>query len=186
VYSRKRSPYLWINYYQHGRPVRESTGTKNEVGRTPDAACSREGDEINRELTVLRRMFSLAIEAGKPHHKPHFAMLREDNVRVGFFEREQHESVLAHLPAGMRPVVTFAYVTGWRISSEVLPLQWRQVDLRVVLRGVAASSDGRRLSGEHPARLPADHHPQYGPGRHSGAGGDEIERSQDPQRFRSL
>jgi integrase len=31
----------------------------------------------------------------------------------------------------MRPVVTFAYVTGWRISSEVLPLQWRQVDLRV-------------------------------------------------------
>jgi hypothetical protein len=31
VYSRKRSPYLWIKYYQHGRPVRESTGTKNEV-----------------------------------------------------------------------------------------------------------------------------------------------------------
>jgi integrase len=31
----------------------------------------------------------------------------------------------------MRPVVTFAYVTGWRINSEVLALQWRQVDLRV-------------------------------------------------------
>jgi hypothetical protein len=31
VYSRKRSPYLWIKHYQHGRPVRESTGTKNEV-----------------------------------------------------------------------------------------------------------------------------------------------------------
>jgi hypothetical protein len=29
-------------------------------------------------------MFSLAIEAGKLHHKPHFAMLRDDNVRVGF------------------------------------------------------------------------------------------------------
>ena len=76
-------------------------------------------------------MFSLAIEAGKLHHKPHFAMLREDNVRVGFFEREQYQAVLAHLPEGMRPVVTFAYVTGWRINSEVLPLQWRQVDLRV-------------------------------------------------------
>ena len=68
--------------------------------------------EINRELTVLKRMFSLAIEAGKLHHKPHFAMLREDNVRVGFFEREQYEAVLAHLPEAMRPVVTFAYVTG--------------------------------------------------------------------------
>lgn len=31
----------------------------------------------------------------------------------------------------MRPVVTFAYVTGRRINSEVLPIQWRQVDLRV-------------------------------------------------------
>jgi hypothetical protein len=29
----------------------------------------------------------------------------------------------------MRPVVTFGYVTGWRINSEVPPLQWRQVDL---------------------------------------------------------
>jgi len=233
VYSRKRSPYLWIKYYQHGRPVRERTGTKNEVVARR-MLRAREGDvergipidpkvglvtfheaaedmlngykanrkrtyvdakrridkhlapffgnkrllsitasdirayiakrmadtylarparrvrrrngtwqdvpelrrpvsvgEINRELTVLKRMFSLAIEAGKLHHKPHFAMLREDNVRVGFFEREQYEAVLAHLPAGMRPVVTFAYVTGWRINSEVLPLQWRQVDLRV-------------------------------------------------------
>lgn len=24
---------------------------------------------------------------------------------------------------------TFAFVTGWRINSEVLPLQWRQVDV---------------------------------------------------------
>lgn len=87
--------------------------------------------EINRELTVLKRMFSLAVEAGKLHHKPRIVLLREDNVRVGFFEREQYEAVLAHLPGGMQPAVTFAYVTGWRINSEVLPLQWRQVDLRV-------------------------------------------------------
>jgi len=25
--------------------------------------------------------------------------------------------------------VTFAYITGWRVPSEVLPLEWRQVDL---------------------------------------------------------
>jgi integrase len=25
-------------------------------------------------------------------------------------------------------VVTFAYITGWRTNSEILPLQWRQVD----------------------------------------------------------
>jgi integrase len=27
-------------------------------------------------------------------------------------------------------VVTFGYTTGWRIRSEVLPLQWRQVDFK--------------------------------------------------------
>lgn len=39
-------------------------------------------------------------------------MLREDDVRVGFFEREQYEAVLAQLPEANRPMVTFAYVTG--------------------------------------------------------------------------
>jgi integrase len=76
-------------------------------------------------------MFSLAVEAGKLHHKPRIVLLREDSVRVCFFEPEQYEAVLAHLPEGMQPAVTFAYVTGWRINGEVLPLQWRQVDLRV-------------------------------------------------------
>lgn len=52
-------------------------------------------------------------------------MLREDNVRAGFFEHQQYLSVLPHLPETMRPVVTFAYVTGWGINSEILPLQWR-------------------------------------------------------------
>jgi len=52
--------------------------------------------EINRELTVLKRMFSLPIQAGK--HKPHFPMLRENNVRAGFFEHQQYLSVLRHLP----------------------------------------------------------------------------------------
>lgn len=51
-------------------------------------------------------------------------------MRAGFFEHAQYLSVLPHLPAPMRPVVTFAYVTRWRINSEVLPLQWRQVDLK--------------------------------------------------------
>jgi integrase len=56
-------------------------------------------------------------------------LLRENNIRVGFFEPEQYAAVRAHLPDGMRSVVTFAYVTGWRIASEVLPIEWRQVDL---------------------------------------------------------
>jgi integrase len=55
-------------------------------------------------------------------------MLHENNIRKGFFEREQFEAVRRHLPEYARPIVTFAYYTGWRIASEVLPLEWRQVD----------------------------------------------------------
>jgi integrase len=44
--------------------------------------------------------------------------------------RQRFRIFIARLPECMRPVVTFAYVTGWRVNSEVLPMQWRQVDLK--------------------------------------------------------
>jgi integrase len=78
---------------------------------------------------LIRRALLGAIQSGKLH-KPHVPLLREDNVRIGFFEPEQYVAVQSHLPAALRPVVEFAYITGWRIDSEVLPLEWRQVDLR--------------------------------------------------------
>src|SRR4029450_7161080 len=73
--------------------------------------------EINRELTAIKRMFNLAIQAGKLLQKPHIPFLKEDNVRVGFFERDQFLAVLAHLPEPVRPAATFAYKIGraaWR------------------------------------------------------------------------
>jgi integrase len=117
---------------KEGTPVRRKRGKAKaaELPADPEARRPVSAGEINRELTVLKRMFSLAIQSGRLLHKPHFPMLRENNVRAGFFEHAQYLSVLPHLPEPMRPVVTFAYVTGWRINSEVLPLQWRQVDLK--------------------------------------------------------
>ena len=73
-------------------------------------------------------MFTLAAQVGKVLHRPHLPMLREHNVRTGFFEREEFEAVRDALPDPHRPVVTFAYFTGWRVASEVLSLQWRLID----------------------------------------------------------
>ena len=81
-------------------------------------------------------MFTLAVQAGKLHAKPHIPMLREDNVRRGFFEARQFDAVRAHLPETLRPVVTFAYLTGWRMKSEILPIEWRQVDWQGRTRGL--------------------------------------------------
>ncbi len=83
---------------------------------------------INYELALLRRGFRLAIDAEKLASCPKFAMLHVQNTRKGFFEREQFDSVLAHLIDYMKPVMEAAYITGWRTKSELLTRQWRHID----------------------------------------------------------
>jgi len=92
-------------------------------------------------------MFTLAIQAGKLLQKPHIPMLLERNVRKGFFERAQFEAVRNRLPATYQAIVTLAYYTGWRINSELLPLEWRQIDrAAAVIRlepGTTKNREGR-------------------------------------------
>lgn len=95
-----------------------------EISRTTSPA------QVNRELAILKSIFSLAIRDERIGSRPHIKLLRENNVRTGFFEKEQYEAVLAKLPEELRAVITFAYITGWRVADEVLPLEWRNVDLK--------------------------------------------------------
>jgi len=82
---------------------------------------------INLELTAIRRAFNLAIQKKIVSDHPHISLLEEDNVRQGFFEREQYENLRKQLPEWGQPVADFAYITGWR-RSEILSLQWRNVN----------------------------------------------------------
>jgi site-specific recombinase XerD len=77
---------------------------------------------INRELSALRKGFRLAAEADPPKvdRVPHFELLREANARKGFFEREEFDRVCTNLPDYLRAPVLTAYVTGWRLASEIL------------------------------------------------------------------
>ena len=108
--------------------TKRKDGTIRRVSEQRRTITGVSNGEINRELTILKRIFSLAMQAGKLLHKPHIPLLREDNVRTGFFEPDAFASVQAHLPEALRPVVEFAYITGWRVTSEILPLEWRNVD----------------------------------------------------------
>jgi integrase len=112
--------------------------------------------EINRELSALKRAFSLAIEAGTLITKPHIPMLEEDNVRTGFFEREQFEALRRYLPDHVKPVANFAYITGWRIKSEILMLQWRQIDFEagtiMLDPGTTKNKEGRVFPLTHELR----------------------------------
>ena len=60
-------------------------------------------------------------------YRPHFPMLKEAPPRRGFCEADQFQEVARYLPEDLRPVVTFAYITGWRVPSEVLTLPWAHV-----------------------------------------------------------
>jgi site-specific recombinase XerD len=76
---------------------------------------------INRELSLLKRGYSLNERAVTV--RPIIEDQEENNVREGFFER-----VRAALPPEYRPLLTVAYITGWRTQSELLPMESRQVD----------------------------------------------------------
>jgi integrase len=84
--------------------------------------------EINRELSGLKRAFNLAVQDRKLLTKPYIPMLKESAPRSGFFEADQLQAVLTHLPDPLQPLIRFLYITGWRSVSEALPLQWRHVD----------------------------------------------------------
>ena len=124
AYTAKRQADVII--VRKARVVDHGDGRRDEI---PAVTKLVSNAEINRELTTLKRMFSLAVQADKLTRKPHIPMLQERNTRVGFFEPEQLDAVLAHLPEEIQPVIQFAAITGWRIASEVLPLEWRQVDM---------------------------------------------------------
>ena len=83
---------------------------------------------INRELSALKRMFNLGIQAEKIYRKPYIPMLQENNIRKGFFEHGEFLAFRDALPDYFKPVVTFAYYTGWR-KQEIFSLRWNQVDL---------------------------------------------------------
>jgi integrase len=107
------------------RTIKHADGTTEEI---PAVTKPTSNAEINRELQALKRMFSLAIQSSKLLHKPYIPMLRESAPRAGFFEPEMFRAVVQRLPNSIQPIVQFAYLTGWRIQSEVQPLEWRQVD----------------------------------------------------------
>jgi integrase len=103
---------------------------------------------INRELSALKRMFKLAIQAEKIYSSPHIPGLEEHNARQGFFDHGSFLTIRENLPDYLRDPVTFLYYSGWRIG-EMKGLRWADVDLEgkvVRLRpDISKNKDGRVL-----------------------------------------
>ncbi len=114
---------------------------------------------VNRELSLLGKMLRHAYENGKLLRVPVIRKPKEASPRQGFFEREQYDRVQRLLPVDLQVATQVGYTFGWRMLSEVLTLELRQLDLDAgTIRldpGSTKNDDGRivYLPAEMKARL---------------------------------
>jgi integrase len=122
--------------------VRETFGDMRAVAVTEDALdkyilgqrnAGLRNATINRRLEKLRQAFRLGIRRKKIARMPVFELLREDNIREGFFEHDEFLSLRdACADEDLKDFWTFAYYIGWRKGS-IEALKWTDFDLNNML-----------------------------------------------------
>ena len=125
----------WATTQYHVRRAREAFGSLRALDLSTAVvkrqvrlwlAAKVRPATINRRLATLFRGLELAVEDKLLPRMPdcRIAMLDEDNVKVGFFERAEYEGLRAALSEDdLRDALDWGYYTGWRID-EVRSLTW--------------------------------------------------------------
>jgi integrase len=149
------NPYVWgfehLNSFFKNRPVRTITTKLLYEFIEKRQNEGAKNATINRNLSLLRRMMSLARREGKLAQTPYFPMLKEDNVRKGFLTPTQFTKLRNAMPEHLRPLVTFLYFTGCRVGA-ALAITWSQIEYekgRFQLR-----IEGNQTKNEEPILLP--------------------------------
>ncbi|MEE9271593.1 MAG: tyrosine-type recombinase/integrase [Candidatus Krumholzibacteria bacterium] len=98
---------------------------------------------VNRELSLLRRMFNLAIQWGLADKNPTAGVrkFREDERPLRILSAEEEAQLLEQLPQHLRDITEFAINTGMR-RGEILSLRWDQVDMREKMLAVERGKTG--------------------------------------------
>jgi integrase len=144
---------IWgLNHLNKFFAKRKATAITTDLLREFITRRQRQGANpgtINRNLSLLRRMMSLARQENKLQTLPHFPLLSEGRPRQGFVEDVQFAKLLAALPPRLRPLILFLYRTGCRLG-EATEIDWTQVDLKA---GTVRLAGDQTKSGE-PRTLP--------------------------------
>jgi integrase len=125
----RRFSTLLIEQFQTERLKK---GLKKPKGNDPP-----EGNKpatVNRLLATLKHMFTKAVdwnmvEEGTLKRIRKVKLLEENNRRLRYLSTEEIRSLLERCDAHLKPIIVMALNTGCR-KSEILNLQWDQVDMK--------------------------------------------------------
>ncbi len=115
----------------------------------------REPATVNREMSVLAKIFTLALQQGVVATNPcrQVKKLREDNQRTRYLSVEEESALMEALESRprLRSIVVLAIHTGMRFG-EIMKLRWSEVDFSrnvIHIKGTKTGKDrGIPMSGK--------------------------------------
>jgi len=114
-----------LSVYQD-RPIDQIAGGGKAI---TSALSGRSASTINRTLNIVRAAINMAHADGLIDHPIKIARLKQPASRIRYLTPEEWARLAAELPEHILAPARFALATGLR-KSNVLGLQWREVDLR--------------------------------------------------------
>jgi integrase len=100
---------------------------------------------LNRELSLLKHLFTKAIEWGKCKENPakKVKKLKGEVKRVRFLMPDEVQMLLSNCPECLNPIVTVAVHTGMR-KGEIFGLKWPQINFEQGLITLHDTKNGER------------------------------------------
>lgn len=133
----------FLSYFGDSFPAKRVTPHALERYRT-DRVKEVSQARVNRELAILKSMFSKAVLWGRVGDNPvkRIQAFREDNKRERFLSPQEKEALLKAASSWMQPILVMALNTGMR-QGEILSLNWADVNLDHNVLLVRRSKSGK-------------------------------------------
>jgi len=100
---------------------------------------------VNREITIMKKMFNLAIDWNLTDKNPVLKIKlfsEKDTMKERILTEEEERKLMVESPDYLKPIIVVALNTGMR-RGEILNLKWKQLDLEKRLVRVENTKSGK-------------------------------------------